>query len=94
MNQFFLQYFVLKRLGHGFYAISAPIVTANWKAASGNKWLVPIGGGVGRLTRVGGGRAITVETSAFYSAIHPQTAPYPRWTVRLQLQFLYVKKTG
>ena len=29
---------------HGWYLASSPIITADWKAASGNKWTVPGGG--------------------------------------------------
>mgnify|MGYP001454414905 CR=1 FL=1 len=33
--------------------ISVPIITANWSAPSGNHWTVPVGGGGGKLWRVG-----------------------------------------
>jgi hypothetical protein len=33
----------------GLYLTSAPILTVEWKAESGNRWTVPLGGGVGKI---------------------------------------------
>ena len=46
-----MQYFVTYQLGKGWYLTSSPILTANWKASSGNVWTVPIGGGIGRVMK-------------------------------------------
>ena len=51
VNQFLLQYFINYNLPDGWYISSAPIITANWEADSGNKWTVPFGGGVGKIFR-------------------------------------------
>ena len=32
---------------------SSPIITANWLAASNDRWTLPIGGGVGKLFKLG-----------------------------------------
>jgi hypothetical protein len=32
---------------------SSPIITANWLAASSNRWTLPIGGGVGKIVKFG-----------------------------------------
>ena len=37
----------------GFYLTSAAILTVDWDAASGEKWTVPIGGGVGKIFHLG-----------------------------------------
>ena len=42
------QYFITYQLGHGWYVTSSPIITADWRASSGDIWTVPFGGGVGR----------------------------------------------
>jgi hypothetical protein len=34
------------------YLTSSPIITANWEATSGNKWVIPFGGGMGKLWKV------------------------------------------
>jgi hypothetical protein len=36
----------------GWYLVSSPIITANWLAPS-NKWAFPIGGGIGKIFRIG-----------------------------------------
>jgi hypothetical protein len=41
VNQMLMQYFVTYQLGKGWYLTSSPILTANWKASSGNVWTVP-----------------------------------------------------
>jgi len=40
-------------LGSGWFFISAPIINANWNATSGNRWLVPVCGGIGKTIHVG-----------------------------------------
>jgi hypothetical protein len=35
------------------YLTSAPILTVNWKADSGQQWTVPLGGGVGKIFHLG-----------------------------------------
>ena len=45
VNQFFLQYIALRSFARGWYVVSAPKILANWDAPSGDRWLVPIGGG-------------------------------------------------
>ena len=90
VNQFFFQYLVLRAVGHGWYVVSAPTFTANWKAPSGNQWLVPVGGGAGKLFRVGR-RAIDVQSSVYYNVIRPESLPSARWTLRVQVQFLFAR---
>ena len=41
-------------LGNGWQIFSNPTVTYDWEAVSGNKLLLPIGGGVSKVTRLGG----------------------------------------
>lgn len=52
INQFLLQPFLNYSFHDGLYLTTVPIIPANWKA-SGDKWTVPIGGGVGKIFRLG-----------------------------------------
>ena len=88
VNQFYFQYFVVRALGGGWYVLTVPAVTANWNASSGNQWVVPMGGGAGRLFRFGR-RGLDVHTAAYYNVVRP--AFYPRWQLRIQLQYLFAK---
>ena len=90
VNQMLIQYFINYNLPNGWYISSAPIITANWEAPSGEEWLVPFGGGVGKIFAIGR-QPLNGSVAAFWNAIHPDTLPYPDWTLRLQLQFLFPK---
>jgi len=88
VNQFLLQYFVNYNLPEGWYISAAPIITANWKADSGNTWTVPFGGGVGKILKIGN-QPINAQVQAFYNVAKPDNGA--DWTLRLQLQFLFPK---
>jgi hypothetical protein len=53
VNQMLIQYFVDYNLKRGWYIVTSPILTADWEAKSGNRWVVPFGGGLGRIMRLG-----------------------------------------
>ena len=63
---FLLQYFINYNFKGGLYLTSSPIITANWEAASGNKWVIPFGGGVGKIFRIGK-LPLNAQTQAFYN---------------------------
>jgi hypothetical protein len=86
INQMLVQPFVNYNLPGGWYLVSSPIITANWLAPSGEKWTVPVGGGFGRLFRVGG-QPMNFSAQAFYNAVKPTIGP--DWSVRVQLQLLF-----
>jgi hypothetical protein len=88
INQLTLQYLVNYNLPHGWYLTSAPILTANWKAASGDTWLVPFGGGAGKVFKLGK-QAMNGSLSAYGNAVKPTGAP--DWQLRAQLALLFPK---
>ena len=53
VNAFLAQPFLNYNMAHGWYLTTSPIITSNWLAASGQQWTVPVGGGFGRVFRVG-----------------------------------------
>ena len=75
---------IRKELPNKWFFISDPIITANWKAASGQKWLVPLGGGIGRA--VSNKRVpANVSLQVYWNAIRPDGAP--DWLVRVGVTF-------
>ena len=90
VNAFFSQSFVNYNLPNGWYLTSAPIITANWEADSGNKWTVPVGGGVGKIFRWGKLPPMNFNVQGYYNAIKPD--PVGDWTLRVQLQLLFPKR--
>ncbi|QSQ25361.1 neuromedin U [Pyxidicoccus parkwayensis] len=86
VNQLLLQYFITYDLPEGWYVNSAPILTANWEAEAGQEWVVPFGGGGGKVFKVGG-QALNGSVGAYYNAVRPDGGA--KWQIRVQLAFLF-----
>jgi hypothetical protein len=89
VNQMLLQWFVNYNMKKGWYLASSPIVTANWRASTGNVLTLPFGGGVGRIMKLGN-QPVNILAQLYGNAVHPEGAA--PWSMRLQIQFLYPKK--
>ncbi len=87
VNLMTLQPIINYNLSNGLYLTSVPIITANWEATDGNKWTVPLGGGVGKIFRIGS-QAMNSNIQAFYNVVTPDVAGAD-WSLRLQLQALF-----
>ena len=71
-------------LSAGWYLTSVPILTANWKAdKAGDVWTVPLGGGVGRLFKIGN-RPIDMQLQVFDNVARPQFGA--DWQLRFQVK--------
>ena len=90
VNQFLLQWFVNYNMKKGWYLKTAPIVTANWRAANNNVWNVPFGGGVGRIMKLGF-QPVNLSAEFYGNAVHPPGAS--PWTMRLSFTLLFPKLT-
>ena len=77
--------FLVRQLGGGLYVNSAPIITVNWKAPEGQKWIIPLGAGVGKLFRLGK-LPVNAQVGAYYNVVKPDIGP--KWQVRVQVQFI------
>lgn len=88
VNQLLVQPFLNYNVpGHpGLYFTSSPVITANWKAASGQRWTVPLGLGVGQIMKWGT-QPVNLQAAAYYNVERPDGAA--NWNLRLQLQFLF-----
>jgi hypothetical protein len=90
VNQMLFQYFINYNLNHGWYITWQPTLTANWEATNGGRWVVPFGGGVGRIMKLGF-QPVNITTQFYGNAIHPPGAS--PWGLRVQLAFLFPKLT-
>jgi len=88
VNTFTWQPFVNYNMARGWYLTSSPIITANWEASSDDTWTVPLGGGFGRIFRVGK-QAMNAQFQGFYNVEKPEFGS--DWGLRLQFQLLYPK---
>lgn len=89
VNQMLIQPFVNYNLINGWYLVSSPVITANWKVDSDNRWLVPVGGGIGKIVHLGK-QPVNVYLQGFRNVEYAAgTSP---WSMRFQFQFLFAKK--
>jgi hypothetical protein len=85
-NQLLLNPIVSYHFGDGWSVGSSPNVTTNW-IASGGKWTVPVGGGFGKVIRLGE-QPIKLDLDAYYNAIRPK-AGNETWLLQVTLTFLF-----
>lgn len=88
VNQMLLQPFANYNLPHKWYLTSSPIITANWKLDAG-RWLVPVGGGVGKIVRFGK-VPVNIYGQFFGNAQYPNGTS--KWSARFQMQLLFPRK--
>ena len=88
VNQMLLQWFVNYDLKKGWYLTAQPIVTANWEADNGGRWVVPLGGGIGRVMKLGF-QPVNLQLGFYGNVVHPANAS--SWKMLAQIVFLYPK---
>jgi hypothetical protein len=88
VSQWLIQPFVNYNMSDGWYLVSAPIITANMMADSRQRWTVPLGGGAGRIIRVGQ-LPLNISLQGFYNVATPDAGP--DWSIRFAVQILLPK---
>jgi len=89
VNQFYLQPFFNYNLKKAWYlSLSTSGITANWEKTNGGRWVVPIGGGPGRVWKFGH-QAVNVQSFFFGNVVHPKGAS--PWTFRMAFTLLFPK---
>jgi hypothetical protein len=73
VNAFLVQPFINFNLKGGWALSTSPIMTANWSAA-GNKWAVPLGGGVSRTFK-DGDQLMSLAVSYYTYVTRPLASP-------------------
>ena len=81
--------FLFYNMPHGWYFVSTPIMTADWTASRSNRWTVPVGGGVGRVFKLG---AQPLNARAEFFNDVRTAAGGSDWQMQTQLQFLFINK--
>ena len=86
---FFLsQIFANYNMKKGWFLTTQPIFTANWEAESGQQWTVPVGGGIGRVYKIGK-QPVNTLLQAYYNVDKPDFGA--DWQLRIQFSFLFPK---
>jgi hypothetical protein len=83
------QYFVNFNFGQGWAVGSAPILTCNWEAESGNQWTIPWGLQVSKVTKFGS-QPVNLLLGSYFNSEQPDGAADAQ--VRFQLNFLFPQK--
>ena len=87
VNAMTLQPFLNYNLPKGWYLTSSPLITADWEADDDNRWTVPVGGGFGRIFKIGD-QPINANLAAYYNVITPDDTG-ANWQLRAQWTFLF-----
>jgi hypothetical protein len=89
-NRFLAQPFINYNLPNGWYLNTAPLMTANWSAGSEDRWTVPVGGGFGKIVKLGGKLPLNLQLGAYYNVVTPREGA--DWQLRFQIQVLFPKE--
>jgi len=73
-------------LPDSWYLTTSPVITANWEADPENRWIVPVGGGLGKLF-IMNGQPVNFKFEAYLNVQNPERGP--EWAIRAQLTFLF-----
>jgi hypothetical protein len=88
VNQMLFQYFINYNLSKGYFLTWQPTITANWNAADGSKYVVPLGGGIGRIMKLGA-QPVNIGAQVYGNPVHPPGGS--PWSLRLQFTMLFPK---
>jgi hypothetical protein len=86
VNVMTLRPLVNYNLPNGWYLTTSPSIAANWEADAGDRWFVPLGGGVGKVFSIGGQR-MSATLESYYHVESPAIGP--DWQLRVQFSLLY-----
>jgi hypothetical protein len=86
VNNFALEPIITYGLTKAWYLFTDPVIVANWEADSGERWMVPLGGGAGRFFNLGG-TIMDLKVEGYFNAIKPDGAP--DWTLGFTVGFVF-----
>ena len=73
---------------NGWFIGSNPEIFAIWNADKDNRWLVPLGAGIGKAIRIGN-QAIALRLGGYYNVVRPFGVP--EWDVHISFDLLLKK---
>jgi hypothetical protein len=86
VNSMLFQPFINYNFNKGWYFSSSPVITSNWEADSDNRWTVPVGGGIGKIFKMGN-QPMNAQMGAYYNVEKPDGGA--DWNLRFQVQFMF-----
>ncbi len=86
VNRFLVQPFINQNMAGGWCLTPSPVITSNREADDDERWTVPIGGGFGKIFKIGG-QPLNASLQSYYNVETPTLGP--DWSVRFQLHFMF-----
>lgn len=86
VNNFAVEPIITYGLNQAWYLFTDPVIVSNWELEVGERWMVPVGGGIGRFFDVGD-VIMDVKVESYYNAIRPNGAP--DWTLGATVGFVF-----
>jgi hypothetical protein len=88
VNEMTLNPFLFYNMKRGWYLFSSPVVTSDWTASRSHRWTMPVGGGAGRVFKIG--KQPLNARAQFLNDV--RTTSYgPSWQLQAQLQFVFIR---
>ena len=84
INQLLVRGLIRRKLNKGWFLKYSPIITANWNAESDQRWLIPLGGGIGKNFKLFS-KAAAFSIEAYSNVIKPDGAPDSMFRIALTL---------
>ena len=75
-------------LPNKWYLVTAPVITKDLEGESGQDWIVPVGGGIGKMFNWG--KQPLDVTAQYYNYVEKPDHG-PEWLFRVQLKFIFPK---
>jgi hypothetical protein len=73
INQFTMQPFINFNIPAGWAITTSPLITANWSAADDERWTVPLGIGLSKVSTIGK-QPVSVGMQYYHNVEHPSDA--------------------
>jgi hypothetical protein len=86
-DDFLVEPFVNLNFSEGWFASTAPVITANWLATGNNAWTLPIGGTGGRVVKLGGKLPLSLSIGAYGNVLRPKYGA--TWQLKTQITVIF-----
>ena len=87
VNVFNLSGFVYYNLSNDWFFAYTPDIAANWEVSGPKKWIVPVGGGIGRLYKMND-QYMIASVQYFYNVLTPSTVK-TKYSIHFSLDFVF-----
>ena len=88
VNQMQLQPMFSYNLAHDWYLTTSPTISADWTQVAGDRWLVPIGGGIGRTFKAGS-QPVDANLTIYRNVVRPANQFSPKWQLSFEVTLLF-----